>query len=397
MPQFTPWKSVNSQREIADLPGSVLSYKYSLFLYVAFNSEALVQAGALLAFTGGVVLPMIGLSSQTKIQEWIFQVTRGENETVVFEEKIHLEYNFVALEVGGIGGTGLTLFTWAINDNKTTAEVTIPSPPPDIMASPTGISIPGGGSDSTSNYSTVLVDFWAPIRKFRLRKGDRVKIPFHNAGGQYVTKYANIQTRTFKSGDAITTLQDPRTGETWTFIAEAESLICSRTRRTERFKLADDDGLVLNQSVDFVQATISGPGLSCVASANGLRLIYSPDVGLNWEEVGVVQYVEAFAAVDAEDGGFIVLGKATAFEVDSSKPEEEQINQGDQLVVTMTRNADGSICYIKRKLKGIELPTEDILGLERDGGTLTLLVKAEDDARWFESTDIVTWSEKVPS
>jgi len=173
---LTDWKSLNSAFEIQDTPFRQWEYRYSLFLHVYFNDDGFADAALLVALMGGFAVPMTGIASKTVSQDWTLQVKQGD--AVVFEQDVHLEYFFVALELSYGFGVTATLFTWYIDDGQTETEITFPDPPPEVIGDPRGISIPGGGSDYTSNYYTVLVDWYSPVFDFPVSEGSTIFIPF---------------------------------------------------------------------------------------------------------------------------------------------------------------------------------------------------------------------------
>ena len=284
---FTKWKSLNSAFEIQDTPFRQWEYKYSLFLHVYFNEEGASDAALLAAMMGGFAVPMTGLASKTVSQDWTLQVK--QKNAVVFKQDVHLEYYFVALELSYGFGVTTTLFTWYLNDTATETDITFPDPPPDIIGDPRGTSIPGGGSDYTSNYYTVLVDWYSPIFNLSIANGDKINIPFHNAGGPYVTKYANIQTRGIQ-GASISIVHSTKQGLTFLLDSSNGS---ARLRRLYWSQLSDVDAVQVQPDDD--EAPITAGSLLPVSSGMKEKILLLPGetVTVVQEDRGDIRYWES--------------------------------------------------------------------------------------------------------
>ncbi len=254
---------------------------------------------------------------------------------------------------------------------------------------------PAEGSGTTDSEAIVESTFYSGLYEEPLEVGDRFRVRFHDVGAGYVVSRASLLLATQVTTDKPQVLHDERIGFSYYFYFESGALRCARWRRRERLLLglapAGGWPAIYSNPLRAFHAWRSGATLFVALDTGpGLRVATSTDEGATWEQGGVMlTNVQLLAAASSTGGTTLHLYlKATATEVDNTKPEADLIRQGDIVRTTLRLNSDGSFAAGKKtRIAGANLPDTGISGLLRIENTLVLVAQDANQIRLFESTD----------
>jgi len=217
---LTTWKSLSSEREIADLPAIGFRYKHAsdIIIYLAGSPEAMAAAAVISWSAAGLGLVAPGLIVRQIPCSLKVHIETPQGERI-FEQQVDLVYTFVAIIQAGFAGLMVMgLFTWWIGSETITTTICghelEEGEEPQTLGAEQGRADPAGGSDYTAQYAHVMGDWISPLYLLNIPDGSTFHIDFHNFGLAHLTySFAAIQTQVIPSMSVF--YRNPREGMIW--------------------------------------------------------------------------------------------------------------------------------------------------------------------------------------
>lgn len=217
---LTNWRSLTSDRKIADLPAAGFRYKYAsdIVIYLTATPEAMAAAAPVSwsAVGLGVAGPGLFVRQVKGSLKVHIETPQGER---IFEQQVDLTYTFVAIIQSAFAGLlVMGLFTWWIGAEKITTTICghelEEGEEPQTLGAEQGYGDPASGSDYTADYAHVMGDWISPLYLFDIPDGSTFHIDFHNFGLAHLTySYGAVQTQVISAMSAF--YRNPREGMIW--------------------------------------------------------------------------------------------------------------------------------------------------------------------------------------
>lgn len=192
------------------------------------------------------------------------------------------------------------------------------------------------------------------------------------------------------AGSGSHAIEDARIGARWLFYRKDGKLLCAHSWKNDSFARSATDAVIYDGNVRTARGLRWGATLYCVLEEQlRVRVAVSYDEGLTWSTPMIVaSNVNLLGAALSPDGGTLYLYlKATANELTSEKPIEEQVKQGEAVRVLVHLSGENIKAEPWQKVKGVGLPTSKVAALLSNGNVLTVVSENSEQVRVHRSTD----------
>ena len=290
---------------------------------------------------------------------------------------------------------GLVLYTWNWSPNQEKISGRKGESPDAAPMTTLGLGSfgvdPAEGS-GTTNYEVIIDSrFYSGIFTEPLEIGDSVKIKFHNLSAGYVVSRASLSLAIERGNAGLHLVRDSIVGTQWIFFIKDEAVHCDPSRRTETFS-SKTAFLVHQDSCKYLQGFRYDATLWCVMNIrDNVRIAVSRSEGTGWEGFPVVATNFDLMAMELSERGdtFYGYGRVTATEIDSSKPQDQLLQQNDiaRLILRLDKSGQWKEAARSKISAATTLPSKDIAALTLSGNTLYLSHQDGDVIRMYRSTD----------
>ncbi|MGD9496372.1 MAG: hypothetical protein AB7Y46_08675 [Armatimonadota bacterium] len=386
---LTPWRALKSTGEIADLPGAGFRYKYIQDITIYLSDTA--GAGAALAWSAlGLGVPTPGLHTKRIAGEWKVHIEAPGGATI-FEQRVKLEYWFVALLMSMFGGVAFSVWTWWLGKETITTTVCGHAlgegEKPATFGVEEGYADPAGGSDYGTDYAIIATEWVSPIYLLNLPAGSTFHVDFHNVGLSKLRFLRSaIQTQIMPSAGAF--VRVPGMGMLFGARGGSRGMACTawHAPRGAPPRLAYQTG-----AWDSEVGSSSGRA-AWVPYAGGGRL------ALLWEGFGGLLYAETdnMADDDGWEGPVTVLNGHTLLAADRDRDGTLYIlardSNGQVVGYRGHRASDRTLLRLSEPVPCL-LSTGEALSLtsvdwfEVDGGVCYLIVDRGSTLDYYEGTN----------
>lgn len=268
---------------------------------------------------------------------------------------------------------------------------------------------PGGGGEITVGGGTIIATWTSPVYRCSFPPGAVLVVNHDNWAPAIVIRDRFTFAVSYLPAKVTeASAQDARLGKTWVLYPGGTQTKIAQTRRRESYVVNDHDPVVFDTVPSSLGLFRVGGRLLAVAQ-KGADIVgaESVDDGLTWaaahsEGLDVIVADTTILASCVNDSAIYAVAKATADEVDDSKPADQLIKQDDMIrvVLSPSKQASGAAVYAvthREKLQGTAPPASGALILNFAAGAFNFLVKDGDTVRLFTSSDDCLTFTEVPN